>query len=403
MENVRTILYLTGFEYKKLWKKKVTWISIGILLLLMLASAIIGACGQRYYEGTPIGSQLEWGNREREATREKAGVIDEVFLSGAERSVKDFWQEAEKRESTGEDAAWYIENYAEKEMPYNTLLGSISAFGSRRDEVDFGEYYELYENYLRWYYEDDLSGEDMEDFVAMSRKNQPFYYDWMRGYDLFISNQQVWGLFTCFVVVICLAGMFAGETSSRMDALILSARYGKNKILAAKLLCGISFSIIFAVFANIVSFLLTGAVHGFEGAEIAAQMLFPFIAWNVTMGEVALILAGSTILAAVLTAALTMFLSARTKSSSPVLILMFVFLFAPLFVGITDYYRIPAFLFDLLPTNLMTSYGSFNGWIFRAGDAFLTEWQYAYPVYLLVGGLLVMTAYRSYGHHQVGR
>lgn len=121
------------------------------------------------------------------------------------------------------------------------------------------------------------------------------------------------------------------------------------------------------------------------------------------MGEVSLILSGSAILASVLTAAVTMFLSARAKSSSPVLIAMFVFLFAPMFMGIADHYRVPAFLFDLLPTNLMASYGSFNSWIFRIGDAFITEWQYAYPVYFLVGALLVGVSYRSYKHHQVGR
>lgn len=400
---MREIIYLAGLEYKKLWKKKLTWIAIGVLFLAMVLSFIVSTLGQKYYEGTPIGSQWEWRNREREATREKQGVIDAAFLTEAEKMYGEFLKEHEEKTEEEKDADWYIEQYSTRVMPYNSFLGSISAFGSRKNETDFGQYYQLFEDYLRWYYEDDLSGEDMEDFVAMSKRNQPFSYGWMRGYDIFIGNQQVWGLFTCLVTAICLAGMFAGETSARMDALMLSSRYGKNKILAAKLLMGLSFAVLLAAVSCVVSFLVTGAAYGFEGADIAAQMNFPFIAWNVTMGEVSLILSGSAILASVLTAAVTMFLSARAKSSSPVLIAMFVFLFAPMFMGIADHYRVPAFLFDLLPTNLMASYGSFNSWIFRIGDAFITEWQYAYPVYFLVGALLVGVSYRSYKHHQVGR
>lgn len=400
--HMRQIWYLTGLEYKKLWKKKLTWISTGGLFLLMLASAILSMCGQKYYEGIPIGSSREWDLKERAALKEKEGVIDEAFLAEAEQSVKDFWAELNAREGNEPDAAWYKENYEKRELPYNTLLGSISLFG-RRSDTDFSQYYELYEDYLRGYYEDDLFGEDMEDFVAMSKRNQPFNYGWMRGYDIFIGNQSVWGAFTCLVIVICLAGMFAGETSAKMDALMLSARYGKNKILAAKLLTGISFSILFAAAANLISFLLTGLVYGFEGADIAAQMCFPFIAWNVTMGETAVIMTGSVILAAVLTAALTMLLSARMKSSSPVLIVMFVFLFAPFFFGVSSELRVLKFLFDLLPTKLMYSYGSFNEWIFRMGNTFVTEWQYAYPVYLFLTGILSWAAYQSYRRHQVGR
>lgn len=400
---MREILYLTGLEYKKLWKKKMTWISIGVLFLAMVLSFFVSALGQKYYEGTPIGNQWEWRNREWEATKEKEGVIDEAFLAEAEKMYGEFLTEYAAVPEEEKDAAWYIEQYSSQVLPYNTFLGTVSAFGSRKNETDFGQYYQLFEDYLRWYYEDDLSGEDMEDFVAMSKRNQPFTYGWMRGYDIYIGNQQVWGLFTCLVTAICLAGMFAGETSVRMDALMLSSRYGKNKILAAKLLTGLGFAVLFAAVSCGVNFLMTGAAYGFEGADIAAQMNFPFIAWNVTMGEVAFILSGSRILAAVLTAALTMFLSARAKSSSPVLILMFVFLFVPMFIGVAEQYRIPAIIFALLPTNLMASYGSFNGWIFRIGDAFITEWQYAYPVYLVVGGLLVTAAYVSYRHHQVGR
>ena len=161
--------------------------------------------------------------------------------------------------------------------------------------------------------------------------------------------------YTCFALVICLSGMFAGEVSSRMEAVVLSTRYGKNKLLAAKLLVGMSLALVVSV-------------------------------------------------AAMFTAAVTMALSAQAKSSSSVLIIGFLFLLIPLFINIPGQYRIPAAVYHLLPSLLPNIQYAFDGsLVLQIGDSFLPEWQSAYPVYLAASTILTVLTYRTFQKHQVGR
>lgn len=402
---MKELMFLVRLEYGKLMKRKLTRITLFCILLLVVAQPTTSLLGERYYEGTPIGSSRQWSIWEKEAVDAMEGtVIDETFLKEAEQSVRSFWDDAEEiRESEGATER-YVTGYKELEMPYDLLLDSISMLGVRGYDMDFTEYYAQYDAYIREYYKNGVSEERIEKLVAMSKENQPFLYGWYDGCNVFIGASNGMSVYTCFAIVICLAGMFAGEVSSRMEAVLLSTRYGKNKVLAAKLLVGMSFALLISILENVISYVLNGVVYGFGGTKLAAQMLYPFIAWNITIGQLCLIMAGCSMLAVLLTAAVTMALSAGAKSSSSVLIIGFLFLFGPLFLNVPEQYRIPAILYRLLPSLLADMSCAFNSLlVLKAGNSFVTEWQIAYPVYLAVGGILITLTYRTFRKHQVGR
>lgn len=401
---MREVFYLTGLEYKKIWKKKMTWISVISLFLLIAIVTVADTIGTPYYNGTPIGSKMEWLTKEKQRTQEMAGVIDEAFLEKAGQTLEAFWDEVALAggADTKADVAWFVENYEKSELPYNSLLMS-GILADIREIGAFGNYYEAYDNYLRGYYSGTLSEADLEVLIAMSRENQPFYYGWQRGYIRYIVTRYSMSLFHCFAVVICLAGIFAGEVTTRMDALLLASRYGKNKLLLAKLLAGMWFSFVLAVFANLLSFLPIGLIYGFEGSDGAAQMYLPFIGQNVSLGQLSFILTGAGILAAMLTAALTVCVSAKSKNNSSVLIIMLVILMFPMFVNVPRQYQAAAFLNDLHPINMTAETSAFNEFLFRAGDGFIAQWQYAYPIYGVAVILLLAAAYRIFKKHQVGK
>lgn len=402
---MKELTFLIRLEYGKLMKRRLTWFAILGILLLVIAQPTTSLFGTRYYDGTPIGSSSQWRTREREVVDEMEGtVIDEVFLRKAERSVRSFWEETEEIRGTERATERYVSGYMEMEMPYNLLLESISGLGITRYEMDFAEYYTQYDAYIRDYYKSSLSEEAISELVAMSKENQPFVYGWQEGCNIYAATRSGMSFYTCFALAICLAGMFAGEVSSRMEAVVLSTRYGKNKLLAAKLLVGMSFALLVAVVTSLISYVANGMVYGFGGTKLAAQMMNPFIAWNLTMGQLCLIMTGCGVLAAMLTAAVTMALSARAKSSSSVLIIGFLFLLIPLFINIPGQYRIPAAIYHLLPTLLPKIQYAFDGLlVLQIGDAFIPQWQLAYPVYLAAGGILIALTYRTFQKHQVGR
>lgn len=402
---MKELAFLFRLEYGKLMKRRLTWFAILGILFLVIADPTASLVGTRYYDGTPIGSSAQWRIWEREVVDAMEGmVIDEAFLKRAEQSVRAFWDEAEEIRGTEGATERYVSGYMEMEMPYNILLESISGLGIRRYEMDFTEYYAQYDAYIRDYYKSGLSEKAISELVAMSRKNQPFVYGWQKGCNMYAETRNGLSFYTCFALVICLSGMFAGEVSSRMEAVVLSTRYGKNKLLAAKLLVGMSLALVVSVVTSLISYVANGMVYGFGGTELAAQMMHPFIAWNLTMGQLCLIMTGCGVLAAMLTAAVTMALSAQAKSSSSVLIIGFLFLLIPLFINIPGQYRIPAAVYHLLPSLLPNIQYAFDGsLVLQIGDSFLPEWQSAYPVYLAASTILTVLTYRTFQKHQVGR
>ena len=388
---------LAALEYRKILRKRSTWIGIVFLLLTACLNPLFSIFEGTYYEGVLVATQSEWKRLRHEETDRIAGTVDAAFLEEAERSVLDYY--AQRGENEG-DVDWYRDTYSRLMLPYDMFF-YVMPVSAEWTGADVDAYYRQYEDAIRRGYAGELEGQDMEDFVAMSRKNQPFTYGWMDAYRLFCNNQCIIGILCCLVVSFCLAGMFAGETSVRMDALILSSRYGKNHVLLAKLLCGIGFSAMLGIFVTLFHFLVTGMCYGFEGAKLTAQMYFPHCAWNLTLGQFAWIVSGCTVIATIFTGCLAMSISAFVKTPVPVLVVLVVFLFGPLFLFLPAEWRVVNILYHLLPTNLLYSGGDFMH-VFRVGDIFVTGWQYAYPVYFIVCTALVAAAYRGYKHRQVG-
>ena len=48
---MRELLNLTGYEYKKIFQKRSTWIALGAVLLWVLFAGIGGTLGEYYIEG----------------------------------------------------------------------------------------------------------------------------------------------------------------------------------------------------------------------------------------------------------------------------------------------------------------------------------------------------------------
>ena len=222
-ETHASLFYLIGLEYKKMWKKKVTWISTGCLLVFILFMGAITLVGQKYYEGESIGTTYEWMKKEKTAVQALAGtVMDDDFLNDASEALR------ATESGTYNSAKEFSEAYAKNELPYKPFLESISEMEVRRVDLDFSGYYQKHDDYLREYYGIGTSEENVEILIEMGKESQPYTYGWFKGYGEFIQSRRMMNVFTTLVVAICLAGMFAGEASSRMDALMCSCRYGKK-------------------------------------------------------------------------------------------------------------------------------------------------------------------------------
>jgi hypothetical protein len=164
----------------------------------------------------------------------------------------------------------------------------------------------------------------------------PFNINYCEGYRrLFIilySNS----IYFLLGIAICLAPVFSGEYSNNTAPLLLATRYGKNKLPIAKLISGIIFGLITGLTLITISYSEVMILWGNEGFDLPYQLLAPFIPYSLTIFQATLIMIFSIIAATIITTCLTLFLSSKLRTSFWVIIVMGLFLIAPMFYYIPN-------------------------------------------------------------------
>ncbi len=120
--------------------------------------------------------------------------------------------------------------------------------------------------------------------------------------------------FAMIAVCVALAPMFAAEYQERTDSVILSSRYGRSRLVAAKLVAAFLFATAyFALCAGIVFVVSLGA-HGAGGAELPIQISAVSSPYALTMAQAAATMTGIAYLMTLGFAGLTLLLSSVMRS-----------------------------------------------------------------------------------------
>lgn len=143
--------------------------------------------------------------------------------------------------------------------------------------------------------------------------SEPLAYGYAGGWQNIIDCVA----FVVFVIVgicVALAPVFAGEYQNRTDSVLLSARYGRSRLVAAKIIAA-------AVFATGYFALCMGVIcavslfaHGVQGGGLPIQVMALSSPYNLTMAQAAGISVGLAYLMTMGFAAFTLLLSSKMKS-----------------------------------------------------------------------------------------
>jgi ABC-type transport system involved in multi-copper enzyme maturation permease subunit len=232
----------------------------------------------------------------------------------------------------------------------------------------------------------------------------PFIYEYFIGYEKFAYSTNAIGLFLMLGITYCLAPLFAGEYTTKMDALILSSRFGKNKLITAKILTGFSFSLLITVLGLVVSIVEIFCIYGIEGGNMPIQvwglvgilMVYPFKCFT---GLLLISLCLS--FAAMLMSGIIMLLSAKLKSPYHTVILSSIIVLVPLIFQVPGDLRILNFLVHLLPTNMMSYDRIFSTYLYSVGDISITPYHFI-PVFCMIAVcVLSIFTYRGFKKHQI--
>ena len=146
---------------------------------------------------------------------------------------------------------------------------------------------------------------------------------------------QIFGslIFAFLAICIIVAPIFSGEYQCGADAIILSSKYGKTKLIRAKIISAFIFvtivfflNIIFAVGIPLITF-------GADGWNLPMQINKLSIPYNITFASCTLLSVGISYLVILGIVSFTLFTSAKFKSPFTVLIIDVIILFVTLFLG----------------------------------------------------------------------
>lgn len=195
-------------------------------------------------------------------------------------------------------------------------------------------------------------------------KPRGFYVteDWDLLYIFFSNSPGVGDFLIGLILVFALASLFSGEASYRMDSLILSSKYGRLKIVAAKLLAGFIVTVGWVTLFYGICILLSCLPFGFVGWNAPLNSYFDETPFALTQLQGFALKYAVTLLAACGLLLLTALISALSRSSLSSLGLAILVVILPLF-SLPGYLgKIIAFMPSgvMVSRSLIEKYVSFN-------------------------------------------
>lgn len=232
-----------------------------------------------------------------------------------------------------------------------------------------------------------------------SKLEKPFQYGYYGAWEVIVSAFELL-MFAVLAVCIVIAPVFAGEYQAGTDAVILTGKYGKTKLITAKILAALLFGVLAFTLHVIIAFGLPLAAFGMDGWNLPLQINGTTVPYPLTFLEGTLVNLGVIYLVLIAMIGLTLFLSARMKSPYLVLIVVVPVLFIPMFLspnGTSGIYNLFVFLTPY--QSLVPNFGSYLS--YQIGPVVLDAFTMRAIVYLILALILLPIAGGGFKKHQV--
>lgn len=206
------------------------------------------------------------------------------------------------------------------------------------------------------------------------------------------------GLAVCVII----APIFAFEYQTGADAVVLATRFGRKRIIHAKILAGFLVTSGIFLFATAFFMVITLTAYGIQGWNASFQILSFTSFYNLTILQVFLrgLLLNYLIIMTVMS--ITMLLSSACKTSFSAVIISVLWVFVPLFIPSSKSSKAFNYIINLLPAKALDTYTVFSVYdVYSIGKAVISL-----PIVILLFSIFIVLialplAHRSYSKHQV--
>jgi len=398
---------LVRFECKKVLGKKSSWLALSLALLVSAVCVGGTLFGAHYVEGEVFETHYEAMVKDREYARSLAGRVVNADL---------IMETAQAYAHVPTQGIYYdTEEYQTFARPYDAIYSlTRTVYNTESRRFNMEDYQKLTKEQAEQFYSlrhdrqvklveaTHMSAKAQEKVLALDQQIQtPWIFSYTGGYTRFFVIINTIGIIAAFVMAVCIAPLFSGEYVSGTDQLLLASKYGKNKLIYAKLFTGFSFGAITSLVFTLLAYTLSLLLLGSDGANAPLQLYFTMSPYPLTMGETAAILGVCTFFACLMTTSITMLLSAIMKSPYYVIILISLLLVLPLFYSMSQTNLLLYNLYNLLPANMMTLSNVLGGIQYELEGLIIKPYVFMPLFSGAMCLLLTPLTYRSFKNHQI--
>lgn len=406
---------LIKFEFLKILRKKSTLIVMAVSLLITAVFFGLPILQFQIYNQDGVLRGLAGIAYEKEQYAEISVPLTNEYVTNAIREVQELFADPENVGYDGNERFLIGDAYWNGIAPREDLLGliarnyaapNVSAGYNALADLDISngtDFYQARQEKIETILNDpskNLSDREKEYWQNMnSQVEEPFSYGYFRGWEVIITAFELL-MFAVLAICIAIAPVFSGEYQAGTDAVILSGKYGKTKLTAAKIWAALFFGVLAFTLHVLVAFAIPLTAFGIDGWNLPLQINGTTVPYPLTFLEGTLINLGVIYLVLIAMIGLTLFLSARMRSPYQVLIVVVPVLFIPMFLspnGTSGLYNLLVFLTPY--QSLKPNFGSYLS--YQPGPVVLDAFAMRAVLYGVLALILLPLARIGFQKHQV--
>lgn len=377
---------LLKFELKKIFVRKVNLIAITVGVLLVIISNIALIHGESLYldNGNSL-KGVKAIKTQTETENALSSELTEEFLTGF---LRDYQQKIQNSS---------LEDYSLIAPKSNLFILIAENYTEWNDNWDWETLNQIStENGIGFY-------ERRIEKIKVESIHTPFTWGSRSTWKIILRSVSFL-FFQCFVIAICLAPVFAGEFQNRTDSLILSAKHGKDRLIYAKVIASLAFTLFYISLCSILTVGINIMILGIDGWNLPIQLWSTIIPYHLNAAGACGLSFLVIFLICFLLTAITLMFSTVCKSQMVTLAFDIFLFFGTVFIpfsktsGLWNHilYLCPIHIMDL--TNVLKSFISY-----QFGNVVIPYLMMIFIVYVTITIVCLCYAKRNFKKHQVGK
>ncbi|MBD5452359.1 MAG: ABC transporter permease [Lachnospiraceae bacterium] len=388
------------FEWKKIFERRLN------VAAMLLGYLLIGVCVFNYITQESIYDEktdsyiagIAAYRLDQERTAKQTDVISEEYMTQLISEIQSYHMNLESDDAYSEvirplgDVFYFaVKNYTDMraDIMDRNALNAVDLTGGAR-------FYEQRMKKITDYLNMDFSyGNYKESEKAYwIRKAEdtitPFRWGSMSVMNSVLYTVEI-GFYLWFVIIICTSSVFSSEYESGAALLLLTTKYGKDRLIWSKIAVTVLFTVGYLSVGILAGVGVIGLLLGFTGAALPVQLWNSVIPYNLSVGQVCLGTFAIVLLIGLAFALVLLCCSARLRSSLATLVIGVTILIAPAFFPMSKESGLWNHINYLFPVRVMDfkkMLGSFVS--YPVGDCVISYVGMMVIVYAVIGSAALL-------------